>query len=414
MLARDLRCSRRKFLASTAALTLGGSVASQPARAAARSDDRRPIAVLGSVYRPLSYLYHLAGRFLHGIPQDGRSQFPAHRIETLWVDQAPENDLSRDICRKFGIRRARTVAEALIERDRLTVEGVLIVAEHGNYPRNERGQILYPRAALFNDVVAAFRKAGRTAPVFVAKHLSYSFSQATEMVTLGAAIGIPLMAGSAAPAAALQPDLTLEQDTPIRDVLVAAYGPLEVFGFDALEALQSLIENRTGGETGVAAVTCLSGPEVWRAGDRGLWNWDLLNAALARSESVNLGDPRDNVGTIALQTMPASPPVAFLIEYGDGTRGTVLLLNGHLQDFVAALSVSDSRDLVAARFAVGAPPGMNHFNAHVAAIDEFLTTRQPTLPLGRTLLTTGMLERLMESHAMAGRRVETPELHFGY
>jgi hypothetical protein len=57
---------------------------------------------------------------------------------------------------------------------------------------------------------------------------------------------------------------------------------------------------------------------------------------------------------------------------------------------------------------------MNHFNAHVAAIDEFLTTRQPTLPLGRTLLTTGMLERLMESHAMAGRRVETPELHFGY
>ena len=111
---------------------------------------------------------------------------PQHRIASLWLDQTPENDLSRDLGRKFGIRRARTVREALVQGDRLAVDGVLIVAEHGNYPRNEHGQILYPRAAIFNEVVEAFRAVGQTAPVFVAKHLSYSFEQALEMAATAA------------------------------------------------------------------------------------------------------------------------------------------------------------------------------------------------------------------------------------
>ena len=157
MISRELRCSRRKFLASTAALTLGGAGVSAGPSASIDSGNRRPIAVLGSVYRPLSYLYHLAGRFLHGVTVDGQPWMPQHRIASLWLDQTPENDLSRDLSRKFGIRRARTVREALVQGDRLAVDGVLIVAEHGNYPRNERGQILYPRAAIFNEVVEAFR-----------------------------------------------------------------------------------------------------------------------------------------------------------------------------------------------------------------------------------------------------------------
>jgi hypothetical protein len=375
--------------------------------------ERRPIAVLGSVYRPLSYLYHLAGRFLHGFPQDGEIRFPSHRIASLWVDQVPENDLSREMSRKFGIRRARTIREALVEGNGLAIEGVLIVAEHGNYPRNERGQILYPRSAIFKEVVEAFRASGRSVPVFVAKHLSYSFAQADEMVETAARIGFPLMAGSAVPTAGIAPELPLGPE-PIREALVAAHGPIEVSGFDALEALQSLVERRPGGETGVVAVQCLSGPEVWRAGDRGIWSWNLLNAALARGENVNLGDPRDNVGAIALPAMPATPPIAFMIEYADGLRGTVLLLNGHLQDSVAALRVGESPEIRSTRFAVGAAPGMNHFNPHVEAIDRFLSGASPTPPIRRTLLTTAILERMLESHAAGGARIESPELALTY
>ena len=129
----------------------------------------------------------------------------------------------------------------------------------------------------------------------------------------------PLMAGSSLPVTWRRPELELQLETPIEDGLVAAYGPLEVYGFHALEALQVMMERRKGGETGVKAVTCLTGKDVWKAGDDGRWSWDLLDAALGRSETVNLGDIRRNVGSMSVQAMPPTPATAFLIEYRDGT-----------------------------------------------------------------------------------------------
>src|SRR5437868_8247635 len=182
MLPRDLRHSRRNFLASAAALAIGGGLSAKAASQKSGDAGRIPLAVLGTVYRPLSYLYHLAGRFLHGYPRDGQHHLPAQYVHSLWVEQAPENDLTREVCRTFDVHRARTVRDALLDGDgRLAVAGVLIVAEHGNYPRNDKGQILYPRYELFEQVVAAFRRAGRSVPVFCAKHLSYSYAKAQRM-----------------------------------------------------------------------------------------------------------------------------------------------------------------------------------------------------------------------------------------
>jgi hypothetical protein len=419
MLPRDLRYSRRKFLASAAALTLGSGL---PAKAGASASavapshtGRAPLAVLGTVYRPLSYLYHLAGRFLHGYPRDGRLHLPAQYVHSLWLDQTPENDLSREVCRSFDIRRARTVRDALLDADGgLAVEGVLIVAEHGNYPRNDRGQILYPRYEIFEQVVETFCRVGRTVPVFVARHLSYDFVRARRMVDWAEELGFPILTGSTLPTTWRRPELQLPPDSPVRQALVAAYGPMEVFGFDALEALQCMVERRRGGETGVAAVTCLNGNSVWRAAEDGLWHRHLLDAALARSESANLGDVRDNAGSIALPGMPAGPPVAFLIEYGDGTRGTVLLLNGHLQDFVFAADTTSVLQPISCLFHLPPPPGARHFNGQVAAIEHVVSTGQSPQPLERTLLTTGVLAALMESHARRGERVETPDLGIKY
>ena len=39
---------------------------------------------------------------------------------------------------------------------------------------------------------------------------------------------------------------------------------------------------------------------------------------------------------MSVQGMPQTPAAAFLIEYRDGRRGTVLLLNGHVQDITFA------------------------------------------------------------------------------
>ncbi len=417
MLPRDQRCSRRKFLASAAALTFGSGLpagAKSASAPAPRRDGRAPIAVLGTVYRPLSYLYHLAGRFLHGYPRDGRHHLPAQYVHSLWVEQAPENDLSREVCREFDIRRARTVREALLDGDRLAVEGVLIVAEHGNYPRNDKGQILYPRYEIFEQVVQVFRQVGRSVPVFCAKHLSYSWAKAQRMAAWARELNFPLMAGSTLPTTWRRPDLELPIGGTVGQALVAGYGPIEVFGFDALEALQCMMERRRGGETGVAAVTCLSGDAVWQAGDAGLWKWHLLEAALARSESANLGDVRRNAGRLALPGMPATPPIAFLIEYRDGTRGTVLLLNGHLQDFVFAADPTSVLQPVSCLFHLPPPPGARHFDGQAAAIEELIATGRPPQPLERTLLTTGLLDALMESHDRRGMRIETPQLDVCY
>jgi len=222
------------------------------------------------------------------------------------------------------------------------------------------------------------------------------------------------MAGSSLPVTWRRPELEFKADTPIEDALVAAYGPLEIYGFHALETLQVMMERRNGGESGVKAVTCLTGKDVWKAGDAGKWSWDLLEAALGRSETVNPGDIRRNVGSFPVGSMPSTPPTAFLIEYTDGTRGTVLLLNGHIQDFCFAATIKGESKPTSCLFYLPPPPGAKYFDALVANIEKLFETGRPSYPVERTLLTTGILDAAMESHHRRGERVETPELSVRY
>lgn len=404
------RFSRRGFLASAAGLSLAGGASPAPARHKSLSTDgRAPLAVLGTVYRPLSYTYHLTSRFLHGWMDDGQPHRPAHYVKSLWIDQVPENDLSRELAKTFGFFRARTVHDALTEGRRLGVQGVMITAEHGNYPRNDDGQILYPRFEVFAQLVAAFHEVGQTAPVYLARQLSHDVAKAKQIVAWSRQLGFPLMAGSPLPFCERVGDLN--PCSAPEEILVAGFGPVEVGGFDALEALQCLAEQRSGGESGVAAITCLTGREVWHAGDVGRWSWALLEAALANSPSANLGDVRNNVGQMAVAGMPATPPVAFQIEYRDGTRGTVLLLNGHVQDFTAAMNPRSPR---AGLFEVLPLPGLRHFDRLASAQERFFATGEAPAPIERTLLTTGMLSAAMRSHAARGLKQETPDLDIAY
>src|SRR5205085_1213247 len=137
--------------ASAAALSLAGASGevagapeqpplsrTRPARLSIKG--RKPLAVVCTVYRPLSHAYHIAGRFLHGYARAGELHVPAHYIHSIYADQMPENDLSRELGRDFGIkvvRRPGALADALTSGGKLAVEGVLLIGEHGNYPRND-------------------------------------------------------------------------------------------------------------------------------------------------------------------------------------------------------------------------------------------------------------------------------------
>lgn len=418
---RQLRCSRRKFLASAAALTFAGRGGRADAPAAPKlpegvlpTEGRKPLAVISTVYRPMSHAYHIANRFLYGYQRGAGYHVPRHYLAALSVDQTPDNDLSRDLARDYGIRVTRNVADALLVNGKLAVEGVLLVAEHGNYPRNDKGQILYPRLELMEQIVEVFRKAGKSVPVFNDKHLSYTFAKASRMVGWSRELKFPLMAGSSLPVTWRRPELEPSLDTPFEDALVAAYGGIEVYGFHALETLQTMLERRRGGETGVKAVTCLTGKDVWKAGDARQWSWELLEAALRRSETVNPGDIRRNAGGFGVGSMPATPATAFLVEYRDGTRGTVLLLNGHIQDFVFAGRVKGEAKPQSCLFHLPSPPGARYFDALVTNIEKLLENGRSPYPVERTLLTTGILDAALESHHRRGDRIETPELDVRY
>src|SRR5437879_3027932 len=125
---RALRCSRRKFLASAAALTLTGGVsasapppdATPPVNFRARppkpsTEGRKPIATVCTVYRPLSHAYHIAGRFIGGYPLDGQFHVPRQHVRSLFCEQVPENDLSREVAREHGVRVTRSIADALTD-----------------------------------------------------------------------------------------------------------------------------------------------------------------------------------------------------------------------------------------------------------------------------------------------------------
>jgi hypothetical protein len=251
-------------------------------------------------------------------------------------------------------------------------------------------------------------------PVFNDKHLSYTFANARKMLGWAQELKFPMMAGSSLPVTWRKPELELKLDTPIEDALVACYGPIEVYGFHALETLQVMMERRKGGETGVKAVTCLTGKDVWKAGDQGRWSWDLLDAALARSETLNQGDIRKNVGSMSVQGQPVTPPTAFLIEYRDGTRGTVLLCNGHIQDFCFAAKIKGEARPASCLFRLPPPPGARFMDALVFNIEKFLEHGKAPYPVERTLLTTGILDGVMTSHDKRGTRLETPELEVRY
>jgi hypothetical protein len=306
------------------------------------------------------------------------------------------------------------IADALLDNGKLAVEAVLIIGEHGNYPRNEKGQILYPRLEMMEKVVEVFRKVGKSVPVFNDKHLSYTFANAKKMLGWAHELKFPMMAGSSLPVTWRKPELELKLDTPVEDALVACYGPIEIYGFHALETLQVMAERRKGGETGVKAVTCLTGKDVWKAGDEGRWSWDLLDAALARSETLNQGDIRKNVGSFRVQNQPLTPPTAFLVEYRDGTRGTVLLCNGHILDFCFAAKVKGEARPASCLFRLPPPPGARFMDALVYNIEKFLEHGKSPYPVERTLLTTGILDAVMTSHEKRGTRIETPELDVRY
>ncbi len=224
---------------------------------------------------------------------------------------------------------------------------------------------------------------------------------------------MPLLAGSSVPLTWRRPELKLPKNCDLTEAVQLGYGPFEGYGFHALEGLQCMAERRKGGETGVAAVQCLQGEEMWKALDaRPVVRSPLLEAAIERVPSHATGDYRE-------PTAKAKDAGVFLIEYRDGFRAAVAMLNGWLYEgdggaFVFSGRLKDQDKPAATLFYLQQPDPFAHFAYLVKAIDSMMQTGHPPYPVERTLLTTGILDAVMTSRAEKNRRVETPHLKIEY
>src|SRR5881227_1728502 len=114
-------------------LTRRGFIQTSAAGIALAQQQPKRIAIIATVYRYLSHAQHMGDRFLVGYPFDGEWHMPGMKVVSLYVDQKPQGDLSADRAREFGFQVYPTIAEALrCGGDKLAVDAVLIIAEHGD------------------------------------------------------------------------------------------------------------------------------------------------------------------------------------------------------------------------------------------------------------------------------------------
>lgn len=419
--------NRRDMMIGSAKVGLGAGLLnlseSQNAVAAKAGARKIRVAALCSTYHYLSHAYHIVGRFLDGFPlYDGDDTFhepsDSFEISSIYIEQMPEaTDLGRGVAKRHGIPLYDSIEKALCcGGDRLDVDAVLIIAEHGKYPINEKYQTLYPRYEYFSEVVRVFQKSGRSVPVFNDKHLSYDRVKAAQMVRWSRDLNFPLMAGSSLPVTWRRPDLEIPLKSQIEDVAVLSRGEIEIFGFHALETLQTFMERRDlkGNPQGVKAVTCLIGDAVWEAEKQGRWSMELLMQAARRSFSRNVGsiqqccsefNPPPNRPTF-LRT-----PIFFEVEYADGLIGKIVVANGYVDDTSIAVKLAGGTNrVVSTNVYLPAPPGASFFNPLVLRIEDFYRSGKAPYPVERTQLTGGILDALLESRLQNSKRIETPDL----
>ena len=414
------RASRRDFLTSVAA-GLSCAASGLPALAAPAAQRPKRLAIVTTEWRSHSHAWHMAERFLNGYPVKGRWHRPPLEVVSAYVDQTPEKDLSRDRAKEFGFTIYPTVAETLrCGGKQLAVDAVLLIGEHGTYPKNELGQTQYPRYELFKQITDVYRADGRAVPVFNDKHLSWKWEWAQEMVALSRELKFPFLAGSSLPVTWRMPAVEMPSGADVQEVMSVAMGGVDSYDFHALEVIQCMAERRRGGETGVKAVQALRGDAVWAAMEKPTWaagGWDptLFAACLARSHT--LAQPPNGshrYPTPAQMRAFVKDPVAYRIEYVDGLRATMFLLNGLVGDFTFAARLRGQAEPLSTLFHLPPTPNVVYSAALMAQAERMFVTGKAPYPIERTLLTSGILAAALQSRGADGQRLATPHLAVKY
>jgi hypothetical protein len=369
----------------------------------AQSTHTKSVAGIVTEYRKNSHADVILGKILDGWHQDG-GRGPALRLASMYVDQFPTNDMARNLAKERDIPLCSSIDEAItLGGNQVAVDGVLSIGEHGDYPTNAKGQHLYPRRRFFEQITNCFARCNQIVPVFSDKHLGPVWEDARWMYDRAIEMQIPFMAGSSLPVSFRKPDAALPLGSQLDGCLAIGYSGLDVYGFHTLEFMQCFVERRRNAEQGVSWVQSVSGLELKRLIRQATIRTDLLNAALQVT-------PRSTDQDF-LEFDPTEFTI-FVIHYADGLTVPVLMLPGYARGISVAMQVR-GHALIASNVEERGEP-YPHFAYLLKGIEQMIHTGIPAYPVERTLLTTGVLDRLLTSRMQGGARMETPELRIPY
>ncbi|MEQ9408704.1 MAG: hypothetical protein RIK87_13290 [Fuerstiella sp.] len=400
--------TRRNWLASAAAATAVSGPswhrllnAAQPSADATDVPSRSVAAVL-TAYEYGLHADVLIGKILEGWEQNG-GPGPALRLASMYVDQFTDRDMARPMSEKYGVPIFDTIEGAVtVGGDRIPVDGVISIGEHGSYPTNSKGQVLHPRRRFFEGITDTFRKYGRVVPVFNDKHLGPVWSDARWMYDRAQQLNVPFMAGSSMAVGYRDPEISVPMGCEIEAAVGIGYSGLDIYGIHALEFFQCHVERRRGAETGVRWVQCLQGGAVWKVLDQGVLQKDVFDAALAQVPHQD-GDVRQ-----------AADSTLFLFQYTDGLMGAIFMLPQYAHGTSVALKLKGQSDVLATKFDERTQPRHPHFAWLLKGIEQMIHTGRAAYPVERTLLTSGILDRALTSRVQQQQKLMTPELKIAY
>ncbi|MCZ6794911.1 MAG: hypothetical protein O7J95_15005 [Planctomycetota bacterium] len=351
--------------------------------------ERLHLAAVVDSFARLSPAQQLVDRFLLGYPHDGEFRQPAARLHRIHVvDGGGEVDVEVDVEVErrrllFGFERSADLTAAVGE-----ASAVIVVRDRPWLP-DERGLL---RRVLEN--------VAEGAAVFAWGIPATNPDEARALEALAGRRRLVLSGGTFLPATWRLPAVDVGWRAELREALVVVVGERGPAFLGGLDALQSLVERRRGGEAGVRRVRRLEGGDVWKFFAESVSFQELLASAVSRSDTPR-GDPerdgrtQDIVGKGLLPELVQRPVLA-LLEHADGLRSAVVRLDGAVRDFNFAVRDTAGR-VTSAQLYRPPPPGEHHYDRLAALLDEFFVHRRPPHPFERNVLVGALLGALLRA-----------------